>query len=195
MLPASLLVDGDTRLIITWSWADQALTGLQRNPNNSTVCLLRVWGEEERAGKMERQLTLHWWDGCCRKGLVAQVLTGSSFWSRTNIPGILVTGDSKDFFLFMCAYSYTRGVYATCLRVPMETRKALDPLELELQAAVPCLTWVLGMELWSSGRAVSAFNHWAVSPAPATKIYFSFIFGAHYGQGLFHGHLSQRARN
>lgn len=96
MLPASLLVDGDTRLIITWNWADQALIGLQGNPNNSTVCLLRVWGEEERAGKMERQPSLHWWGECYRKGWMAQVLTESSFWSRTNIPGILVTGDSKD---------------------------------------------------------------------------------------------------
>lgn len=32
-------------------------------------------------------------------------------------------------------------MYATCVRVPMEIRKALDPLELELQAAARCLTW------------------------------------------------------
>lgn len=37
----------------------------------------------------------------------------------------------------------------------------LDPLELELKAAVSCLmwTWVLESKLRSSGRAASAFDH------------------------------------
>lgn len=31
--------------------------------------------------------------------------------------------------------------------------------ELELWVDASCLMWVLGIEPWSSGRTVSAFNH------------------------------------
>lgn len=34
-----------------------------------------------------------------------------------------------------------------------------DPLELELQAIMSCLRWVLEVALGSSVRAVGAFNH------------------------------------
>lgn len=34
-----------------------------------------------------------------------------------------------------------------------------DPLGLELQAVVSCLTWVLGSELKSSEKAASILNH------------------------------------
>lgn len=67
------------------------------------------------------------------------------------------------------------GEYAhgcRCLRRP----EASDSLKLELGVAVSQLAWVLdglglGLELRSSGRAVHAFNHWAVSPAPTIHIF------------------------
>ena len=37
-------------------------------------------------------------------------------------------------------------------------KRALDPLELEVQAVVSC-QWVLGIEPWSSGRAASVLDH------------------------------------
>lgn len=37
--------------------------------------------------------------------------------------------------------------------------------ELELQAVVSYPVWVLGTELKSSARAVSALNRWAIPPA------------------------------
>jgi hypothetical protein len=43
-------------------------------------------------------------------------------------------------------------------------KRASDPLELELQAVVSCLVWVMGSELRPSGRAVSDLNHWVVTP-------------------------------
>lgn len=42
--------------------------------------------------------------------------------------------------------------------------KALDPLELELWAAVLQQVWVLGTEFGFSERAVSILNRWAISP-------------------------------
>ena len=44
-------------------------------------------------------------------------------------------------------------------------RGVSDPLELELQTAVSCLIWVLGIELMSCARTISALNHRAISPA------------------------------
>lgn len=41
-----------------------------------------------------------------------------------------------------------------------------DPLELGLQAVVRSCIWELGTKLWSSGRAMCALNHWAISAAP-----------------------------
>ena len=34
-----------------------------------------------------------------------------------------------------------------------------DPLKLGLEAVMSCLVWVLGTQLWSSSRVVSALNH------------------------------------
>ena len=38
-------------------------------------------------------------------------------------------------------------------------KRMLDPLELELQEVMSCLTWVLETELWPSVRATSALSH------------------------------------
>lgn len=43
--------------------------------------------------------------------------------------------------------------------------KAPNTLELEFQTVVYCLLWLLGIERGSSGRAATALNHWANSPA------------------------------
>lgn len=47
--------------------------------------------------------------------------------------------------------------------------RSVGLLELEVQIALSCLAWVLGMELGSSPRAVCTLNHWAFflsSPQP-----------------------------
>ena len=47
----------------------------------------------------------------------------------------------------------------TCISVYSRSQKRIsDLLELELQAFVDHQVRVLGIELWSSGRAVCAFN-------------------------------------
>lgn len=42
----------------------------------------------------------------------------------------------------------------------------LNPREMELELVVNHLSRVLGTELWSYGRALSALNPWAVSLLP-----------------------------
>jgi len=61
----------------------------------------------------------------------------------------------NDLFLFYVHWCFV------CMCVFVRTT---DILELELQPGAA--TWVLGIELRTSGRAVSALNHWAISPAP-----------------------------
>jgi hypothetical protein len=53
----------------------------------------------------------------------------------------------------MCLYLH---VSADALR---GQKRASDPLEPELQVEKSCLTWGLGAELVSSGRAGSSLNH------------------------------------
>jgi hypothetical protein len=36
--------------------------------------------------------------------------------------------------------------------------------------------WLLGIEFRTSGRAVSALNHWAISPTPLITLSFVLIF-------------------
>lgn len=55
------------------------------------------------------------------------------------------------------------------------TLEASGSQELELQEIVS-LIWMLGIELQTSARAVSAFNRWAISPAPLSLILFTVIF-------------------
>lgn len=52
----------------------------------------------------------------------------------------------------------------TCMQVPVETKRALDALELESQAAVTHHVGA-GCELRSSARATCALNQKAISPA------------------------------
>jgi hypothetical protein len=47
---------------------------------------------------------------------------------------------------------------APCVCSCLWRQRASDPLELELQAVVSCLMWVLETEPGSSARAVSALN-------------------------------------
>lgn len=49
------------------------------------------------------------------------------------------------------------------VRVTLESRRMLNPLELELQVDVSCLMWVLGIEPGCSARAVNTFNFQAFS--------------------------------
>lgn len=57
---------------------------------------------------------------------------------------------------FACVPTGTRGGY----------KWARDPLELKLQAGVSFPTWVLGVEIESSGRATGVLHSRAVSAGP-----------------------------
>ena len=60
-------------------------------------------------------------------------------------------------------------IYAMCM--PLEAgRRHWIPLELEFQAVVGHVIWVLGSETGTSGRAASTLNHGAVSLAHVTII-------------------------
>lgn len=59
-----------------------------------------------------------------------------------------------------------------------------DALELKLQLVVSCLMWVLGAEIGSSARTVSALNGWAIS---STSMYVYRIF-------LIQGLLNMKCR-
>lgn len=48
---------------------------------------------------------------------------------------------------------------------------ALDPPELELQAVLSQLVWVLENRLWSSGRVEYNLNHWTICPSLSTVIW------------------------
>lgn len=48
-------------------------------------------------------------------------------------------------------------------------KKALNPLELDLQGVVNHLSWVLGSESGSSVKAASVLIHSAMSPAPEAR--------------------------
>lgn len=54
--------------------------------------------------------------------------------------------------------------------------RALNPLELELQAVLRCQMWVLGSEFDSSAGVASALKCWAISPPlynPSTQCLWS----------------------
>lgn len=55
------------------------------------------------------------------------------------------------------------------------TLEASGSQELEPQEIVS-LIWMLEIALRTSPRAVSAFNHWAISPASLSLILFTLIF-------------------
>lgn len=60
--------------------------------------------------------------------------------------------------MYMCDYLCI--CECRCLR---GQKRACDPLELELQAIVSCLTWVLGTELRPSARALCILHCGAIS--------------------------------
>jgi hypothetical protein len=60
-------------------------------------------------------------------------------------------------------------VYVVFVGAQRRQKRALDTLELALQAFVSCPVWVLTTELWSSGRTRKALNNWAAYPASLMK--------------------------
>lgn len=53
----------------------------------------------------------------------------------------------------MCVSKY---ICAMCVQMTLDTKRGLDPLDLELQVVVSCPLWVLGPERQSSGGVASA---------------------------------------
>lgn len=64
------------------------------------------------------------------------------------------------YFIIICLFIYVSvQVYGMFVRVPAEAKRgSVGSLELELQAVESHLTWVLGIELCSPGRAANALN-------------------------------------
>lgn len=63
-------------------------------------------------------------------------------------------------FVYVCLHVYRY----------LQRLEGVGSLELELLADVNHLTWVLGTELGSSGRAARAANHRGLSPAPMSNL-------------------------
>lgn len=60
-------------------------------------------------------------------------------------------------FLFVCTCVCLCSLCDVCVGGTFsDQKKVLDPLELELQVIVSCLTWALGTKLGPSGRTASA---------------------------------------
>lgn len=65
-------------------------------------------------------------------------------------------------FLNLCTYLCMHVMH---MRVPTEVRRRQPLPELGFHVFVSLFTWVLGIELGFSGRAVRACTLWAISPA------------------------------
>lgn len=85
-----------------------------------------------------------------------------------------LTTDTHDFyvFIFICLFSFCVYESFVCIYVKVPhvcsacggQKRALHPLHLELRW-LWATRWVLGTELWLSGRAASSLNCWASTPA------------------------------
>lgn len=69
------------------------------------------------------------------------------------------------FWLLSCLFLKINLFYEihACTDSWEDQNKALNALELELQAVFKDLVWVLGTELWSPARVANAFNLWHTS--------------------------------
>lgn len=72
-----------------------------------------------------------------------------------------------------------------------DRKVTLNSLELELYPFVSCPVWVLGSELWPSGRGVSAPNYCAISSATRWVLLIRILRVAH----VMRIHLSQEAHH
>jgi hypothetical protein len=63
------------------------------------------------------------------------------------------------FHMCVCVCVYVGTHAHVHLGLHIGWKRASDLLELELQAVVNCLEWVLGTECRSSPRVVNALNH------------------------------------
>lgn len=68
-------------------------------------------------------------------------------------------------FLVLCVFVPVWGYVHVSAAGGGGQRSTMHPLELVYQALVGCSLWVLETEPLSSGRAVSAHNHQAISAA------------------------------
>lgn len=74
----------------------------------------------------------------------------------------------------MCVYVYDR----MCVGIYRGQKRLLDSLELETQAAVSCLMWVLGIEPGFSVKAASVLNfHTILCSLPSPWVFDIRIWG------------------
>lgn len=71
-----------------------------------------------------------------------------------------------DFFFCVCVSLSPCVCVCACTHAPTEAKRNTDTLELELQAFLSCPMWLLGSRLWSSDRAISVLDHWAIISSP-----------------------------
>lgn len=70
------------------------------------------------------------------------------------------------FFFCVCVSLSPCVCVCACTHAPTEAKRNTDTLELELQAFLSCPMWLLGSRLWSSDRAISVLDHWAIISSP-----------------------------
>jgi hypothetical protein len=71
-------------------------------------------------------------------------------------------------FYFLKIYLFISCMWVHCCYLQTHQKRALDPHYRWLWATM----WLLGIELRTSGRAVSVLNHWAISPAHCFLVVF-----------------------
>lgn len=78
-------------------------------------------------------------------------------------PSLFVIDNSLRFIIlsFTCVW---------CVQVPLHARDISFALELKLQIAERCLTWVLGTQLGASGRAGNTFNYGPITLASLPRL-------------------------
>jgi hypothetical protein len=83
------------------------------------------------------------------------------------------------FFLFKVLFILCICIHGLCLQTYQ--KRASDPITYGCEP--PC--GLLGIELRTSGRAVSALNSWTIFPAPTSVVLkFEFLYGASLGYNL-----------
>lgn len=115
------------------------------------------------AQKLLRQFKIHnFMHGNCLYNLNSLSHSISSKWpsilqNKVNTLNILKFF-IKDLFFNYMNYIISESLCIQMCGCPGNHKRALDLLDLKLQAVVICLVWVLGTELWTSARAVAIVN-------------------------------------
>lgn len=111
-----------------------------------------------------------------RCSLSSQVTHGlwcqtSILWPKSSSKCLLISQKGIRFkgfldFFCVCVCLFHCVCVCACTHAPTEANRNTDTLELEFQAFLSCSIWLLGSRLWSSDRAISVLDYWAIISSP-----------------------------